>query len=256
MGSLPYEKFIMRYTHPELLDHLAASYVLGTLQGGARRRFQTLLRDRSDIAVLVNAWHARLQPLAVSVAPVQPSAGVWETVVQQTAPVANIKAASHQKSPPFWWNWLKSVGLVGAGFVASVVIISVAPLTLTSVDKVAEQAQKLPQSYVGLLTDANGQAAVLASSLRQGKVLTVKILKPTPIPAGSQLLLWALPNEGAPFLLGVLPEKKSAVIQMPATSEQLLAQVPRLMVTAEPLGNATVKPTGTPILSGHCVKLW
>ncbi|MBX7228707.1 MAG: anti-sigma factor [Burkholderiaceae bacterium] len=248
----------MRYTHPELLDHLAASYVLGTLQGRARRRFEVLLKDRNDIAALVNAWHTRLQPLAVSVPPVQPSAGVWEAVVQKTTSVANgkSKASSNPQTPSFWWNWLKSAGLVGAGFAAALLIITVAPLTLTSVDKVAEQAQKLPQSYVGLLTDANGQAAVLASSLRQGKVLTVKILKPTPIPAGSQLLLWALPNEGAPFLLGVLPEKKSAVIQMPATSEQLLAQVPRLIVTAEPLGNATVKPTGTPLLSGHCVKLW
>ena len=39
----------MRYTHPALLDHLASAYVLGTLGGGARRRFERLLRDRSDV---------------------------------------------------------------------------------------------------------------------------------------------------------------------------------------------------------------
>jgi anti-sigma-K factor RskA len=43
----------MRYTHPKLLEHLASSFVLGTLQGGARRRFERLLRDRLDVSMLV-----------------------------------------------------------------------------------------------------------------------------------------------------------------------------------------------------------
>ena len=263
MPTLGCEKLAMRYTHPELLDRLSAQYVLGTLHGGARRRFQTLLRDRVDIAVLVNTWHARLQPLAVSVPPVKPSAAVWEKIVQQTvqpttAASKNLIPAPINKAASSWrgWAWLKSAGLVGAGFAAAIAVISFAPLTLTSVDRVAQQAQKLPQRYVGLLTDAEGKAAVLASSVRQGKVLTIKVLKPIATPTGTQLLLWALPLEGAPFLLGVLPEKSSAVIQMPGTSEQLLSQVPRLIATAEPLGSTSVKPTGATILSGHCVKLW
>ena len=33
--------------HPELLDKLAASYALGTLRGGARRRFETLAREQA-----------------------------------------------------------------------------------------------------------------------------------------------------------------------------------------------------------------
>ena len=35
--------------HPELLDRLAAAYALGTLRGGARRRFETLARERAPV---------------------------------------------------------------------------------------------------------------------------------------------------------------------------------------------------------------
>ena len=35
----------MNYIRPDLLDRLAAEYVIGTLHGGARRRFQRLLRE-------------------------------------------------------------------------------------------------------------------------------------------------------------------------------------------------------------------
>ena len=35
--------------HPELLDRLAASYALGTLRGGARRRFESLAREHATV---------------------------------------------------------------------------------------------------------------------------------------------------------------------------------------------------------------
>ena len=35
--------------NPSLMDQLAASYALGTLRGGARRRFEALARDNATL---------------------------------------------------------------------------------------------------------------------------------------------------------------------------------------------------------------
>src|SRR5207245_7060947 len=59
------------------------------------------------------------------------------------------------------------------------------------------QSDVLPQSYVGLLTDSAGKPTVLASSKRHGKVMTVKLLQPVAIPAGTVAQLWALPKDGS-----------------------------------------------------------
>ena len=51
----------MNYDRPELRDRLAAEYVLGTLRGRARRRYQRLLRDDLVTRVDVTRWEQRLQ---------------------------------------------------------------------------------------------------------------------------------------------------------------------------------------------------
>ena len=40
---------------PEVIDRLASEYVLGTLEGGARRRFQQLMLERPAVRVAVAA---------------------------------------------------------------------------------------------------------------------------------------------------------------------------------------------------------
>ena len=56
--------------HPELLDRLASSYALGTLRGGARRRFERLLPAHPMLEAAVQRWQQRLQPLTSPVTPV------------------------------------------------------------------------------------------------------------------------------------------------------------------------------------------
>ena len=246
----------MRYTDSMLLEHLASSYVLGTLTDGARRRFERLQRDRADVRVLVVQWEARLGQLAVSVPTQQPSPQLWAAIAARTQP-AHAPAAPRAASP---LGWLKPAGFglagLAAGMMAASLLFVAAPGVFMSSDQVAMRSgEKLPQSYVGLLTDAQGNGKLLISSLRHGKTMTLKVIGPITPPATGRLVLWALPANGPAFAIGTVPASGSAVSLLPDTSEKLLSRVSKLAVTLETAATPA-SPSETVLFSGNCAKLW
>ena len=249
----------MRYSHPELLEHLASSYVLGTLTDGARRRFERLQRDRADVRVLVAQWEARLGQLAVSVPAQRPSPQLWAAIAARTQP-AHAAAAPRAASPLGWLGWRKPAGFglggLAAGVMAASLLFVAAPGVFMSSDQVAMRSgEKLPQSYVGLLTDAQGNGKLLISSLRHGKTMTMKVIGPITPPATGRLVLWALPANGPALAIGTVPASGSAVSMLPDTSEKLLSKVSKLVVTLETAATPA-SPSETVLFSGNCAKLW
>lgn len=244
----------MRYTNPVVLEHLASGYVLGTLAHGARRRFERLQRDRADVRVLVTQWEARLGQLAVSVPPYKPSPRVWAAIAARTQPANPVQAKTS------WLGWLKPAGFgfggLAAGVIAASAFFIAIPTLFMSSDQLAMRSgEKLPQSYVGLLTDAQGNGKLLVSSLRHGKTMAVKVIGPITPPATGRLVLWAVPANGPAFSLGAVPTSGSAVSMLPDTSEKLLSKVSKLVVTLETDANPA-KPADTVVFSGNCAKLW
>jgi len=245
----------VNYDQPELLDKLAAEYVLGTLRGRARRRFEQVLSTHQAAQSAVQAWEDRLGRLASSVAPVKPPDRVWAAIDAKLRPTPRASA----KKRAGWLDWLKPVAGFAFGAVLTVGLVLNDPSRFVSVDEVAQSKQALPQSYVGLLVNEAGEPTLLASSTRQGRRLTVKFLRP--VDAGGKVLqLWALPKEGAPFPVGVVTPAKppaSTTLELRDTSEKLFSNVPRLAVSFEdaPAAPGTL-PSGSFVLAGHCVKLW
>lgn len=239
----------MNLLQPEQrLQALARDYALGTLVGPARRRFERVLRDSAAARQAVEAWHARLAHLAQGVPPMRPSDAVWRRLDERLFPATSTPTARG------WRAWLPGRGAwagLAAGVLVSLVLVQQRP------DVVGLEAAQdaLPQSYVGLLTDANGAPVLLASSRRQGRLLSVKMLKPLEIPPGKVARLWALPKDGAPFAVGVVPAQGKAVLTLPDSSEKLFFNVPRLAVSLEPAPGGAA-PGAPFVLSGHCVKLW
>lgn len=245
----------MRYSDPVLVEHLAASYALGTLSSGARRRFERLLRERADLRLVTAQWDERLGALAAAVAPRAVSPRVWEAIEARTK-IAGATPSPASPSGAAWWRpagWGLG-GLVG-GMAMALALFVTAPTLFISLDHAAlRSGERLPQSYVGLLTDAQGNGKLLVSSLRQGRTMTVKVIGPIAPPAQGRLVLWAVPAQGPAFMLGGVPTSGSAVSVLPDTSEKLLSRVTRLLVTQE-TGAAPAQP-GATVYSGNCAKLW
>jgi anti-sigma-K factor RskA len=243
----------MRLSDPRLADHLAASYVLGTLGPGARRRFAQVLRSRADLRLAVAQWEGRLGQLGHSVPAAEPSREVWRAIEQRTRR-AHFRPGTAQSGR--WWpiaGW--GLGGIVGGVLAVVALLATTPAVFFTADQVAMRTgERLPQSYVGLLTDAQGDGKLLVSSLRHGRTMSIKVIGPIAAPAQGRLVLWAVPGDAPPFVLGDVPASGSAVSTLPDTSEKLLSNVRKLAVSVETAA-APAQP-GTVVLSGNCAKLW
>jgi anti-sigma-K factor RskA len=247
----------MNYLQPERLDRLAREYVLGTLTGRARRRFERVLSQSAAAMQAVREWQERLATLAAGVPPLQPRPTVWLALQQRLAPQASRGAQPPSEGWMAWlWRWLGGKTLAGA--VAGVLMCTAIVQTQPGLLGLEPQVDAVPASYVGLLTNAAGKPAVVASSRRHGRQLSVRLLQPLPMAAGQVAQLWALPDNGAPaFPVGVLPPTGTGKITLADVSETLFFNVSRLAVSiqAEPAKPGDAPPANF-VLTGHCVKAW
>jgi anti-sigma-K factor RskA len=249
----------MKYSDPTLIDALASEYAMGTMRPLVRARFTRLLRDRADARAAVAQWYERLAVLAQPIPSMTPSPDVWAKIAARTvsARVATSVSGNHRRRWSSWW-----FGLGGAltGAAACLLGLIANPQWITSTDEIAMRTgEKSPQSYVGVLSDANGRGRLLVSSLRHGKTVTLKVLGADPLvsPSGSPMYLWALPTEGAPFLVATVQSKGVAFAQLSDTSEKLLSKVPKLAVTSGATPDVEhAKDAKNHLLSGACAKLW
>lgn len=170
---------------PPRLAALARDYALGTLTGGARRRFEKLLQQSPEARTEVSRWQEQLASLTTALPPLQPREQVWAGISQRLG-LQPAKAAPLQTPAP-WWRGLWSGRLLGgalggalagalATLVAGTVLLQNNPAWLGH-ERVRDE---LPASYVGLLSDAAGKPTVLLSSRRHGRVLTAKLLQALP----------------------------------------------------------------------------
>jgi anti-sigma-K factor RskA len=231
---------------PALQERLAAEYALGTLRGGARRRFQRWMGEDAALSRSVREWQARLAPMAASVAPVAPRARVWQEIEGRLG-LANRddSSKSSARTSSIW----RALGLVAGGALAAALFMTqLLPLL---------QKPAGTSSYVAVLSDPRTQKPVLlVSAGRKGSQLRVKTLDPAIHVADASLELWALPKGGKPKSLGVF-SRGNEVLRLASSADQSLSDVPMLAVSLEPKGGSpTGLPTGPVLYSGPCVKDW
>src|SRR5512134_2407348 len=131
----------MNYDRPDLLDRLAAEYVLGTLRGRARRRFERLQRDLPAARGAVAAWEARLNALGRVVPPTAPPRRVWDAIAART------ESTHGAPSTPRRWTWLRAALGFAFGAALTLGLVQLVPGVFMSLDRLAQREQTLPQSY-------------------------------------------------------------------------------------------------------------
>jgi anti-sigma-K factor RskA len=230
----------MDYSRRELSDRLAAEYVLGTLRGGARRRFEALLPAHPGLRNAVWRWQDRLVPLTASVPPVTPSPAVWRGIEQRLFGEAATAgtAASVQQRITRWWERLGLwQGLAGATSLATLALA--VALTLPG---------PVQPPVVVVMGTEQGPASFVASIGADGRSLVLKPLAGVTVTAAQALELWALPPKGAPRSLGLVSNQGATTV----LREHLLQGTAAFAVSVEPTGGSpTGAPTGPVVSVGH-----
>ena len=219
----------MKHDDPKLIDALAAEYVLGTLRGAARRRFERWRGESWYNERRVQAWEDRFVPLAFKLRPVEPSPQVWAGIEKRIGAASGSRRGS---------TWLASPALraLAAAFVLVVVLAGgFAAWRIT---------QGPPLAPLATIAASNGQVAWQLEVTGDHSLLravAAEGVRPSP---GRSFELWALPDNGdAPVSLGVLPDSGRAEHALSDRQRQALGRASRVAVSFEPAGGS---PTGAP----------
>ena len=206
----------------ELPDRLAAEYVLGTLTGGARRRFDALLPAHPTLRHAVSSWEKRLLPMALKAEPVQPAAAVWTSIESKlgwTAPAARPAASLRVR----FWQAFAALATVAA------VVLGTRTPTLPP--------SEAPMIVV--LHATKGSETLVAGLSPDRQQLTIQPLQKVSLTSDQSLELWALKKDGPPASLGVIAADKLTALN----KKTLPKDTKGLAVSLEPLGGS---PTGAP----------
>jgi anti-sigma-K factor RskA len=227
----------MKYENRELLQQLAAEYVLGTLRGRARNRFEKLLTTRTQAQAAVRLWEDRLVGLAASAVAEAPPKHVWASIEKRLAIGATAPATSPSASPGFFARLFGS--RVGLGALAAVAVFAVAVALLV------ESNRTEPLQTIAVIAQAERGDLWRVQTSKDGSRIFVQSTERVARDAAHAFELWALPTSGAaPVSLGVLPTSGgTAVVVLSAAQQAALGGSSKIAVSLEPPGGS---PTGAP----------
>ncbi|MGQ3002962.1 MAG: anti-sigma factor [Hydrogenophaga sp.] len=250
--------------HPELLDQLAAAHALGTLRGGARRRFEAMAREQAPVRAAALVWQSRVASMNELQAPSEPAPAVW-TRIENLVRADNDQqamAAARATPPNGRGGWLRSLalwrGATAAGALATVLAVVTAVGLRdnlgTRISELQAQLEATPQvEYVAVLHDDQASASMLVTFDPKSRKLTLQRVSGFQEASDKSLQLWALPPSGGPRSLGVLGQER--LLQL-AAGEGDVREVPTLAISLEPKGGVPSErgPTGPVLFKGALIQ--
>lgn len=221
----------MNYLAEQTKHALAAEYVIGTMHGMARKRYQRLMVQYPQIKEATEQWEAHFNNLGSQLTPIAPDASVWNKIVQRldsevTPKTSNNVVPLQKAQSSIWKGW--SLLATAAALILAVVLI-------TPQDDVSIESDQFT-----VFQDQNNKSLWLIEIFPDTieVAATMNLLQKT----NNDYQLWMVPKDGSdPISLGIMPQ--TGEITLPKNSQFDQLDIAALAVSLEPLGGS---PTGSP----------
>ena len=239
---------------PELseFEALAAEHALGVLTSAERRQAEQRMATDPAFAAEVEAWRARLMPMAEGVAGIPAPQALWLRIERSLGANDNVVALRGLR---FWRGATAgSLTLAAASLAAAVMLSNQA--TITKVSPTAlPQGQLLDASLVSQ-SGAPVPLFVAAYDPARKALIVTSLVTAENDPAHVHEL-WVIPADGKPRPLGILEPGKTKAIPMPEKLLPSLAAGSALAVSLEPPGGSPKvdTPTGPLTAVGKLAKI-
>jgi anti-sigma-K factor RskA len=241
-------------------EALAAEYVLGSLDRGARVRAEQMRQSDPAFARLVDLWQQRLAPLAAAAPAVRPPPKVWAAIEQA---LAGQRRAPVPRSVPrrrpgrlggeqgerlrlahslaFWRRWALGASALAAALALYIVLMPAAPPATR---------------YVALLGAGDATPALLVTVDPAAGRKTIQPLETAAV-EDRALQLWLVAGgQAPPRSLGLLDPVHEIALKLDPQAEARLRPSAALAVSLEPPGGSpTGLPTGPVIYQGPLLAL-
>jgi anti-sigma-K factor RskA len=226
----------MRIESSPALDALCGEYLIGTLQGSARRRFERALREEPRVALRLEHWRTTMAPRYSPAIAVRPSPQVWKRLQAELG-------LSRYRTP-----LLRRLGLWRA-LAAAAMAALVAGIAVEVLKPVPTEPAAVTIAQLEGQADV---ARVTAALSPDRKTLQLHAARPVLAGPAQSYELWLIPAEGgAPLSLAVLGNLDARVPVAPAHSKRLVPGA-KLAISVEPAGGSpTGAPTGPVIMAGQ-----
>jgi len=222
----------MRLAASAALDALCGEYLVGTLRGAARRRFERARREEPLVAQRLEYWQGLIAPRYTKMmSEAHPSAAVWSRLERELG-LSRYRTPWYRRTG-FWRGWA---------------VAATAALLLVLGAQFAREAP--PPVQIAQLTGKDRTAVVTAHLSGDGRTLELHASRPVIAGPAQSYELWLLAPGGAVFSIAVLGSL-DARFELPEDQRRRLREGGQLAVSVEPAGGSpTGRATGPVILVG------
>lgn len=225
----------MKLATHRALDALVAQYMLGTLRGHARARFERAIREEPLVAARVEYWLGRANLRPATSQAIAPSRALWRRI-EQSVDLARYRTPWYRRMG-VWRGWA---------------IAATAALAIVTIGALFPPREAVQETRA--IASMRGDSAVSVVEARlssDGRTLTLRAERAVLASPQQSYELWLLPATGdAPISLAVLGSLDASFALPDARVGQLVAGA-KLAISVEPAGGSkTGAPTGPVILVG------